>query len=209
MPGELLPLFPLSVVLFPRLVLPLHIFEERYKEMIGAVLRDQSEFGVVLAANEGIAAVGCTATVDEVVRKYEDGRMDIVTQGRRRFQLLELNNERSYLRGKVEYFEDSEDVAPFDLREQAVRSCVKLAGGGEQPPWDTEDPQLSFQLAQRVEDLRFRQELLASRSETERLRRIVDYLPEYAERIKDTERMRELAPKNGHGRVHIGGKDAD
>jgi Lon protease-like protein len=79
---ELLPLFPLAVVLLPRNTLPLHIFEERYKEMIGLVIETGEEFGVVLAAKEGIARVGCTASIEQVLQRYPDGRLDIITLGR-------------------------------------------------------------------------------------------------------------------------------
>src|SRR5580704_619265 len=104
-PG-LLPLFPLQVVLLPGSELPLHIFEDRYKEMIGEVIRARQEFGVVLASEKGIANTGCTATIDKVLRHYEDGRMDIVTRGRRRFEIVQLNDERHFLRGEVEFFDD-------------------------------------------------------------------------------------------------------
>src|ERR1700735_5339812 len=107
-----LPLFPLQVVLLPEAELPLHIFEDRYKEMIGEVLRDKIEFGVVLANEKGIVNTGCTATVDRVVRQYPDGRMDIVTLGRRRFEITRLNDERPFLRGAVEFFDDEEPLPP-------------------------------------------------------------------------------------------------
>ncbi len=111
-PG-LLPLFPLPLVLFPRTPLPLHIFEDRYKEMIGDVLPNRSEFGVVLARENGILNAGCTAVVEEVLERHPDGRMDILTVGRRRFEILDLNDEKSYLRGAVEFFDDDE---PGDSR---------------------------------------------------------------------------------------------
>ena len=76
-----LPLFPLQVVLLPEAELPLHIFEDRYKEMIGEVLRDKLEFGVVLANEKGIVNTGCTATVERVLREYPDGRLDIMARG--------------------------------------------------------------------------------------------------------------------------------
>ena len=100
MQDELLPLFPLQVVLFPRTALPLHIFEERYKEMIGDVLRGHTEFGVVLAGEKGIVNTGCTATVEKVLKNYPDGRMDLLTVGRRRFEIILLNDEKPYLRGR-------------------------------------------------------------------------------------------------------------
>ena len=84
MPSRTIPLFPLHVVVFPRMPLPLHIFEERYKEMTGAAIRDNSEFGIVLAKAHGIVNAGCTVTVEKVLQMYADGRMDILTRGQRR-----------------------------------------------------------------------------------------------------------------------------
>ena len=106
-----MPLFPLQVVLLPGAELPLHIFEDRYKEMIGEVLRDQIEFGVVLANEKGIVNTGCTATVERCCASIPDGRMDILTRGRRRFEIVRLNDERSFLRGAVEFSttSDSDD----------------------------------------------------------------------------------------------------
>src|SRR3984893_9553157 len=100
----LLPLFPLQVVLLPGSQLPLHIFEDRYKEMIREVLRDKQEFGVGLASEKGIVNTGCTASVDRVLRECPDGALDIFTQGQGRFEILLLNDERSFLRGGVESF---------------------------------------------------------------------------------------------------------
>ena len=85
MQEELLPLFPLQVVLFPRTTLPLHIFEERYKQMVADVMRGKAEFGVVLAGEKGIVNTGCTASIEKVVKTYPDGRMDLLTVGRRRW----------------------------------------------------------------------------------------------------------------------------
>ena len=100
MQQELLPLFPLQVVLFPRTALPLHIFEERYKQMIADVLRGKSEFGVVLAGEKGIVNTGCTATIEKVVKKYPDGRMDLLTLGRRRFEIIMLERRETVSAGR-------------------------------------------------------------------------------------------------------------
>src|SRR5438045_5795008 len=97
MAGRLLPLFPLSLVVFPRTRLPLHIFEERYKEMVGDAIRDESEFGIVLARDGGILNAGCTVKVSKVLEMYADGRMDILTLGQRRFEIVSLNEEKDYL----------------------------------------------------------------------------------------------------------------
>src|ERR1700690_321568 len=127
MQQELLPLFPLQVVLFPRTALPLHIFEERYKQMIEEVLRGKSEFGVVLAGEKGIVNTGCTATVEKVLKKYPDGRMDLLTLGRRRFEIIMLNDEKPYLRGAVEYFDDeAADPSQPEVRKRVIDSYNDL-----------------------------------------------------------------------------------
>src|ERR1051325_7621285 len=122
MASGLLPLFPLSLVVFPRTRLPLHIFEERYKEMIGDAIRDESEFGIVLAKKDGIVNAGCTVKVEKVMQMYPDGRMDIMARGERRFELEGLNEEKDYLRADVNFF-DHEDFkeAPAEERAKAIR----------------------------------------------------------------------------------------
>lgn len=121
MQPTLLPLFPLRVVVFPRTPLPLHIFEERYKEMIGDAISAGSEFGIVLAKEEGIVSAGCTVAVEKVLKTYTDGRMDILTHGIRRFEIVGINEDKSYLRGEVEFFDDDDPgPAPADLQEKAL-----------------------------------------------------------------------------------------
>src|ERR1700733_9153157 len=183
----LLPLFPLQVVLFPGGELPLHIFEDRYRELIREVLQDRVEFGVVLASEKGIVGTGCTATIDTVLKEYPDGRMDILTRGRRRFEILMLNEERSFLRGSVDFFDDDEkaDPAAPDLQARAIAGYNQLQALSSSQPLDTEgagDPRLSFRLAQPLPDLGFRQTLLGLRSEAERLRQLADFFPGYVVR---------------------------
>ena len=152
MQEELLPLFPLQVVLFPRTPLPLHIFEERYKQMIADVQRGHTEFGVVLAGEKGIVNTGCTATVEKVLKEYPDGRMDLITVGRRRFEIILLNDEKPYLRGAVEYFDDeAADPIQPEVRERVLNSYNDLRSVQDAEPLhepELSDPQLSFQLAQ-------------------------------------------------------------
>ncbi len=196
----LLPLFPLQVVLLPGAELPLHIFEERYKEMIGEVIRERQEFGVVLASEKGIVNTGCTAMVDKILRQYPDGRLDIMTHGRRRFEIMLLNDERSFLRGAVEFFDDEDSTPPArDLQERAIRGYNELRSLSQGEPLDqSSGAPLSFRLAQCVEDLSFRQVLLNTRSETERLRRIADFFPAYLNKQRRIQRVKEVAPRNGH-----------
>jgi Lon protease-like protein len=203
MSSRLIPLFPLNVVVFPRTRLPLHIFEERYKEMVGNAIRDDSEFGIVLAKQDGIVNAGCTVAVDKVLEMYPDGRMDIMTVGRRRFEVVSLNEEASYLQGEVNFFDDDDFTSPPpEVRQEALeryQSLDALAGSGEREEPNLQDPQLSFQLAQAVSDLDFLSGLLRQRSETARLKTLAAFLAEYVPKQQVIERMKSLAPTNGHG----------
>jgi Lon protease-like protein len=203
MQAKLLPLFPLQVVVFPRTQLPLHIFEERYKEMVGEAIRDSSEFGVVLAKEDGILNAGCTVVVDKVLKSHPDGRMDILTRGIRRFEIVMINQEKSYLRGEVAYFDDDEAApAPTDIRAEALRLYRSWAELEERAPANEaqlSDAQLSFQLAQGIPDLDFLHFLLRTRSEALRLKKLAEFLSEYVPRQRITASMKKLAPLNGHG----------
>jgi Lon protease-like protein len=208
MQPTLLPLFPLRVVVFPRTPLPLHIFEDRYKEMVGDALRSSSEFGIVLAKEDGIVNAGCTVAVEKVLKTYADGRMDILTRGIRRFEILGLNQDKPYLRGEVQFFDDDDPgPAPAELQEKALVQYRGLLETGETPgstdPVLT-DPQLSFQLAQAVQDLDFLSVLLRNRSEAQRLKQLTDYIARQVPRLRETSRMRKLAPLNGHGTAPSG-----
>ena len=199
---RLIPLFPLQVVVFPRTRLPLHIFEDRYKEMVGEAIRDESEFGVVLAKEDGIVNAGCSVTVEKVMEMYSDGRMDILCLGKRRFEIMSLNEEKSFLQGEVSFFDDEDfSPTPAELRNEALTHYQALAtlNARRQGDPDMADLQLSFQLAQAVPDLDFLNRLLRHRSETGRLQELNKYLSEYVPRQRTIERMKELAPKNGFG----------
>jgi Lon protease-like protein len=203
MPEGLLPLFPLEVVLLPRAPLPLHIFEERYKEMIGLCLDESREFGVVLARGNGVLRAGCTASIDRVVERYDDGRLDILCYGVSRFEIISIETDRSYFQADVRYFED-DDRRP--ARQAAIREAderrrefARLVN--EEPSSvDLEDPQLSFLLAQISPDLNFRQMLLQLRSEADRMDRVAEHLASLIERQKTREVMGKVARANGHGK---------
>lgn len=202
---SLLPLFPLPLVLFPRLPLPLHIFEERYKEMIGEAIEASSEFGIVLAKDNGVVNMGCAAAVEQVMHRYPDGRMDIVTRGRRRFEISELVEGKSYLRGRVRFFDDDQfEPTPAEVKRRALEgySNTVRASSDEPPEPDWNDPQLSFQLAQILTDLDFRQQILTLRSERERMASLADFFPGYLDRMRYAEHVRDVAPRNGFGKHH-------
>lgn len=205
MPDALLPLFPLGVVLFPRTDLPLHIFEERYKKMIGHVLESTREFGVVLTMEKGVTSVGCTARITNVTKTYDDGRMDIETTGYRRFEVHHLDEEEDYLRGRVDFFDDEDGTPPDEAHVgKAIRGYYAmraLPSGKHLPEPRLNDSQLSFQLAQAVTSVNVRQVLLMSKSEAERIKRLAEYFPASAERERRLEHFRTIIPRNGHARL--------
>jgi Lon protease-like protein len=181
---NLLPLFPLDLVLLPGSPLPLHIFEPRYREMISECLEQKRPFGVVRTSGEDVAGIGCTAEILSVTKKYDDGRMDILTRGVDRFEVLEVNEERAFLRAEISLVQDDNDEDDASrpaqpLVEQAVRlhaEIVKLAGAELSEPDETAT-NLSFLLAGSLPlDLDFKQSLLSTLSETKRLEAVVGYL---------------------------------
>ena len=108
--NKTIPLFPLQLVLFPNISLPLHIFEDRYKKMINICLENEREFGIVLTDGKQLQKFGCTAEITKILNKYDDGRMDIMTVGRSRFKINSISEEKAYLQGDVTFFEDENEL---------------------------------------------------------------------------------------------------
>jgi Lon protease-like protein len=199
--AALIPLFPLDVVLFPGTPLPLHIFEPRYKEMIGECLAENRLFGVVRALDEGLADVGCTAEIVTVVKEYEDGRHDLITEGRKRFEVVRVNQERSFLRAEVLLIEDEPGKALQKDTARAVQLHSELlALAGARQDLSAADPSLlSFYLAGSLPlDLDFKQKLLSMRSEPERISLFIAYLENLIPNIQRAARAKEKAGGNGH-----------
>ena len=199
---SLLPLFPLDVVLFPGTPLPLHIFEPRYREMISECLDRKKSFGVVRAKEEGVAEIGCTAEIITVTQKYPDGRLDIVTEGRERFEVMQVNQERSFLQAEVLYLQDEPEKATAEEIAQAVKLQGEIVATGRlhsrQPP-ESEDPRLSFNLVGPLPlDLDFKQTLLGMKSEAERMQAVISYFEAILPNLRRTVRVRQKAGGNGH-----------
>jgi len=125
-PIEKIPIFPLGVVLFPEIPLPLHIFEERYKKMIRYCLDEQQPFGVVLYEDGKLYNKGCTAVITRLLNEYPDGRLDILAKGAHRFQLVDLIDEKAYLQALVEYFDDLPETDPAALKPLAQEGVTLL-----------------------------------------------------------------------------------
>lgn len=175
-----IPLFPLDLVLFPGAALPLHIFEERYKEMVGECLQSQGEFGLVRARREGLAIIGCTAKIVTLMRRYSDGRLDILCRGERRFEIESLVEGRSFLEAEVDFLADQEPSSTRRDREQCAAlhmEMMELTGNAatEFPQLDLNQP-VAFLLASAIPaDLEFKQELLHLHSDSERTARLMEF----------------------------------
>ena len=199
-----IPLFPLNVVLMPGAPLPLHIFEDRYKQMVDECLQQESEFGMVYADESGTRKVGCTAKIVELVERYEDGRMLILVEGSRRFRLNNVLTGKPYYVGEIEYFEEEpeeQDVQALAeeciaLLERVVEAATEGSVGIEiEPPYRN----LSFAIAGRVEfEAETRQQILELTSERERLEKVKELLTAAAERLERERHAREKAQTNGH-----------
>jgi Lon protease-like protein len=214
MDNLLLPLFPLETVLLPEQPFPLHIFEERYKLMVGECLAAQAagvgpqEFGVLLVRDEHLATVGCTARILNVTRKYEDGRMDIFTVGSRRFEVLYTEEEKAYLRGGVQFFDDDpEHEAPSDdAAEEAIglfRSAMQRLRQSPEVQIHLPRPyrHLSFRIASPLPlDIEFKQEILGLRDEGERLQCVTRAIRQWILHVDHVQRAR--AKAGGNGDIH-------
>ena len=197
----LLPIFPLDVVLLPGTPLPLHIFEPRYKEMIGDCRANNTPFGVIRALEEGIEQIGCTADIVSVTKEYPDGRLDLVAEGRNRFEIMELNQQRSFLRAEVLLIPDEPSVPAEAEKARAIeahRQILTLAGA-VQDLSAADQATLSFLFAGSLPlDLDFKQKLLGIRSESERIHEVAAYLEGILPNLRRAARAREKAGGNGH-----------
>jgi len=193
-------LFPLGLVLLPTERVPLHIFEDRYRELIGECIDLEREFGLLYADDGGLREVGCRAAVLEVLERFDDGRMNIVVEGRERFRVVRHTSGRSFSTAEVEPLGDEErGIAPEAAARalSAFQKLVEIVEAEVELP-DPLSPQLSFELAGRVEfEAEAKQELLESRSESKRLERVAELLESAAATVALTEEARKRASSNG------------
>ncbi len=197
-----LPLFPLQLVLFPEQTLPLHIFEPRYRDLLAYCLETEEPFGVLLNTDGHMAGVGCTARIDRVVQRYEDGRSDIVTLGETRFVVEEMLHETTYLTAYVRPLRDTVLSAPPNLRQRAIAQHLKLSeylGEIPRPTAYGENRFLSFFLAQRSGlSIEQQQAILESTSEEVRLEMIVEHLGDLLLQLQRAADEREKIRSDGY-----------
>jgi Lon protease-like protein len=198
---ERFPLFPLGLVLIPRELVPLHIFEERYKQMIGECLEQEKEFGIVWLSDDGLKDIGCSARIERVLERFEDGRLDILVEGSSPFRLLKRIDDLPYPAGDVQPLADDPDD-PDDAR--AIEAARKryadlVAEVTDERPSDETLAQLdAYGMAATLDfALDAKQGLLELRSEGRRLERLGDLFDATIERLDHAERAAERASGNG------------
>jgi Lon protease-like protein len=198
------PLFPLGLVLLPRETVPLHIFEERYKTMIGECLEEEREFGVLWLSDDGLREIGCAATIPRVLERADDGRLNILAEGTRPFRLLRRVEDLPYPAGDVELLDDpptpaSGSSAAAEARERYAELVDRATDSRPEP--DDLAALDAYGMAATVDlALGAKQELLELREEEQRLERVARLLEDALRRIEYAERAGELARSNGRAR---------
>jgi len=209
MAGHELPIFELPLVLLPGEQVPLHIFEERYKRMVGTALEQGEPFGVVLRDDEGARSIGCTARIDEVLERFDDGRLNIVVSGEAPFKVLDRFESPEYPTGEIELIPD-EDVPPIDEASAtaARETFAELAerATGQRPGPEELDGASAYNLASRIElPPETKQQLLEMRDEDDRMALLANALGAVGKALERAEEAAERA--SGNGKVHFPGLD--
>ena len=203
MPGRLVkdfPLFPLGVVALPHEMVPLHIFEERFKTMMEGCLAEEREFGIVWLADDGLREVGCACEITEVVERSEDGQLDILTRGTRPFQLLEREDHLAYPAGVVEFLSDREEAVDGSLAALARETYAELVERAtDSRPEAVELARMSaYEMAATVDfGPEAKQGLLAMRSENARLRLVTRLFRAAMKRLEFVSHAQTRARSNG------------
>jgi Lon protease-like protein len=202
-PGDVLerfPLFPLGLVLLPQELVPLHIFEERYKLMIGECLENESEFGIVWLSDEGLRDIGCTARITRVIERFDDGRLNILVEGDQPLRLLRRIDDMPYPAGDVELLEDFDPDGDPELAERARARYAELVEAATEDKADLDDiAQLdAYGMAATVEHpSEAKQALLELRAENDRLRMVDEMFRTAIKRVAYAEEAAERAQTNG------------
>ncbi|MBT8373170.1 MAG: LON peptidase substrate-binding domain-containing protein [Deltaproteobacteria bacterium] len=202
-----IPLFPLGLVLLPQTPLPLHIFEERYKIMIGECLKQNKRFGIVYYNGTDIQTTGCTASILKILKRYDDGRLDILTRGEDRFVIQDMYDRKPFLEAKVAFFDDEEELNKdacqvlADKGMNLIKQFTAISGAQDSYSFDEmhDFKSISFLIAgcdgfSKDEKQRF----LEMSSTHERLKKSVKSLEKIMDRIKITLEIRNIIGGNGN-----------
>ena len=198
------PLFPLGLVALPDELIPLHIFEQRYKTMMDECLRDEREFGIVWLADDGLREIGCACEIAEVIERMDDGRMNLVARGTRPFRVLERQGHLAYPAGVVEFLDDREDELDAELvggRARGLRRPRQATRPTATPPRKLAEMS-AYAMAATVDfGLDAKQGLLDLRSENARLRLVTRLFRAAIKRLDFVDRAQARARSNGRVRL--------
>ncbi|HXO07849.1 MAG TPA: LON peptidase substrate-binding domain-containing protein [Solirubrobacteraceae bacterium] len=199
------PLFPLDLVALPGELVPLHIFEERYKTMMAGCLETESEFGIVWLSDDGLREIGCAMVIERVLERMEDGRMNLLTRGTRPFRVLERQGHLAYPAGVIEFVEDEPDDPDPELAGSAREAYgVLVTRATDREPSDEELAEMSaYDMAATVDfGPDAKQGLLDLRSENARMRLVARLFRAATKRLDFVDRAQARARSNG--KVHFG-----
>jgi Lon protease-like protein len=207
--SERIPVFPLGIVLFPESRVPLHIFEDRYKKLIDQAVKEHSPFGINYVEEDRLHAVGCSARVVEVLERHPDGELDIITEGERRYEVLELeqNGPDQISFATVRWLDDEPEERDTELAGETIElfnELTEVAYKGTIPPldesiWNAESHFPSFKIAQKSGlEAPQRQALLSVTSENERLSMLHKFLTQLLPKVKEFETVQELIRNDGY-----------
>jgi Lon protease-like protein len=198
------PLFPLGLVALPSELIPLHIFEQRYKAMMNECLRDEREFGILWLADDGLREIGCACEIAEVIERMDDGRMNLVARGTRPFRVLERQGHLAYPAGVVEFLDDRVGEIDADVAQAAHEAYADLVRRAtDRDPTAEELAELdAYAMAATVDfGLDAKQGLLDLRSENARLRLVTRLFRAAIKRLDFVDRAQERARSNGRVRL--------
>jgi Lon protease-like protein len=200
------PLFPLGLVALPSELVPLHVFEERYKTMMARVLEEEGEFGIVWVADDGLRPVGCACEIAQVLERMEDGRLNLVARGTRAFRIESRQDELAYPAGVVEFLEDRDEEPDEDAAAAAHEIYAELVNQATDRTPDPEEigAMSAYEMAATVDfGLEAKQGLLDLRSESARLKLVTRLFRGAIKRLDFVERAQARARSNG--KVHFDG----
>jgi Lon protease-like protein len=199
-PSREFPLFPLGIVALPGELIPLNIFEERYKTMIDECIGNEREFGIVWLSDEGLREVGCACAIDQVLERMEDGQIKLIVRGTRPFRVLERQGHLPYPAGVIEFVEDREDAIDANLEKGAHDAYAELyKRATDREPDSAELAGMSaYAMAATVDfGLDAKQGLLDMRSENARLRLVTRLFRAAIKRLDLVDKVQERAQSNG------------
>ena len=194
------PLFPLGLVALPGELVPLHIFEERYKAMVARCMEDESEFGIVWVSDDGLREIGCACEIAEVLETMDDGRINLIARGTRVFRVEARQDDLPYPAGTVEFLEDREEAVDEEAQGAAREAYAELVeqATDKSPDRDELETMSAYEMAATVEfGLDAKQGLLDLRSETARLKLVARLFRAAIKRLDFVERAQARARSNG------------